>query len=100
MALTLSQLYQFAVSNPTAKPLVAAAIAVTSQQIVLEDPATTNHAQRLAWAQKALLDPVSMATIMVWGILADPNVIAAMPSPSDAVIQTAVNAAVNNFLNA
>lgn len=99
MALSLANLYMDATSIGAYSTVMTAAVAVAAVAVLAENSGSPT-APRLAWAQKTLLDPVSMAKKMIWGVLADPNVIAAMPSPSDAIVQTSVNSLVAAFVNA
>lgn len=100
MTIALLTLYQLASDNSPNRSKVAAAVAIAAVTILTEDVNTVSHAARLAWAQKALLEPNDMATKMIWGVLSDANVQAAGANASDAVIQTSVNTLVNGFLNA
>lgn len=100
MAITLAQAYTIAVDQGTNTPRVIAAVANAAVAVLIEDPATSQHAARLAWAQKALSDPINMGKKMIWGVVADTNVQNAGAVPSDAIVQTSVNSLVNAFLSA
>jgi hypothetical protein len=100
MAISLATEYSIAVDQGANTPRVIAAVANAAVAVFVEDPQTAQHAARLAWAQKAIADPVSMGKKMIWGVVADANVQAAGGNPPDAIIQTSVNALVNGFLNA
>ena len=100
MAIPLATMYSLAVDANTSQTKIAAAAAIAAQSVLTENPATANHSQRLAWAQKTLLDPLSMAKKMIWGVVADPNVQAAGVNASDAILQTSVNALVDTYSSA
>ena len=100
MAISLTNLYSYAYNSTASLQLVTASICVAAMAVLNEDPATVNHAARLAWASKTLDDPISMGKKMIWGVLSDPNVQAAFPTPSDTIINTSTAALVNSYLNA
>jgi hypothetical protein len=100
MALTLANLFTSATSVGAYINNVSAACAVAAVAVVKESDQTPNHAARLAWAQKTLVDPVGMGKKVIWGVLADPVIIAALPGVTDAQVQTSVNGLVDSFVNA
>lgn len=75
------------------------AIAVTALTITNEAPATTNHANRLAWAKAALANPDNEVNRVVWYVLAAnaSATIAQIDAATDATVQANVDAAVNLF---
>lgn len=72
---------------------------VAAEIVRTEDPATTNHAARLAWARNVFVDPHNEAKRMVWAVLAQNRAatLAQITGATDAAVQTAVNAAVDVF---
>lgn len=76
---------------------VAIAVVEAVRTVVTEDPATTNHAARLAWAFKAIGNPDLMANKMVWGVVTNATVRSNGLASTDAQIQTAVNQLINGF---
>lgn len=100
MALTLANLYINATSVSVYINVLSAACAVASLSVIKEDPQTANHAARLAWAQKTLANPQAMSAKMIWGVLSDPVIQVAMPAPTDAQVQTCVNALIDSYVNA
>lgn len=100
MALTLDSLYTNATNVGANLNRVSAAASIAAVAILSESDQTPQHAARLAWSQKTLADPVAMGRKMIWGVLADPIIAAAIPGVTDAQVQTSVNALVNGFVNA
>lgn len=76
---------------------LAVAVAYAAQDVLAENPATPNHAQRVSWAGKALGDPLSMARKMVYSVLSVPAIDVAWPAVSDTQIKTAVLGLVDTF---
>jgi hypothetical protein len=75
------------------------AVMVSADEIINELPTTTGHAERVAWAREALIDPEQMARRFWAAVLAANNsaTIAAIQSATDTTIQNNVDAAVNVF---
>ena len=78
---------------------ILVACVVKANEIILEAGATANHAARLAWAKTAIASPESVRDQVLWSALAQNKVaaLAAITSASDALLQTAVDAAVNGL---
>lgn len=80
---------------------VVVGVARAALDVLAESTATPNHAARLAWAKNALRNTVSVAEDLVWGVVGDATVrtkeLANPNSATDAEIQAAVNASINNF---
>jgi hypothetical protein len=75
---------------------VAAACVIQANTIRTETP-PANSAARLAWARKALADPVTIARQMLWVVLAQNSAatLATIDGATDATILTAVAAAID-----
>ena len=73
------------------------AVAKAAQDILAEDPSTVNHANRIIWARQALSGTASQADTFMWAILSNAAVRAVGEDATDAQIQSAVDAAVDNF---
>jgi hypothetical protein len=75
------------------------AVVVAAELIRLENPAVTNHAQRLEWARGVFTNPSSSAGHMIWAFLAQNRgfTAAQLAAATDTQVQTAVNAAVDAF---
>lgn len=99
MAIALATMYSLATDQNTAQTKIAAAAAIAAQAVLIEGGGNPT-ASRLAWAQKTLNDPLSMAKKMIWGVLADANIQAAGANASDAIIQASVNSLVSTYVNA
>jgi hypothetical protein len=65
----------------------------TAAFMLIEDPATPNHAARIAWANKALNEGLQMTLRqLMLHVITDPNVSAAGAAATDAQLQGAVDA--------
>lgn len=78
---------------------ISVAITVAAVNVLQEDVATAHHAQRYAWAAKALIDPIEEAKRFQPALIAmNKDVSAALIlGAGDAAIQDNVNTAVNLF---
>ena len=97
---TYNELLSVAANNDL-QSRMRVAVLVAADTIRLEAEATPNHANRMLWAKKAYLDPVSIAPPLLWATLVQNRAasLGALTSATDAVLQTAVDAAVNLFAN-
>ena len=95
---TYAELLQ-AAENETLKKKVRVAIVIAAEKVRLEVGTTTNHAQRLAWAKQAYIDPDGITNRMLWAVLAQNQAatLAQITGATDATVQTAVDAAVDVF---
>jgi len=59
---------------------IEAAVAYVAQYILIESPDAVDHAARLAWAQRVLLNNQSrsMAQAMAWAVIANATIAAAL----------------------
>ena len=96
MSLSFAEMYRIAYSETSAQ--LPAALALVSVEILSEDPATEQHASRLAWAQKVLNDPGSMAKKMIWVFMGDRS--EKWGAVSDQEVLETVRKYVNAYLNA
>lgn len=78
-------------SSAEFKARVAAAIAVASNNIINEDVATANHAERLAWAKNAIKNAESVSEQMLWLVVQNATIATNGLSSSDNDIQFTVN---------
>ncbi len=87
-------------ADDSLKTKVEAAITVVAQEIEGEDPATTDHAKRLALAKKVYENSNSMRDEFLKAMVAANNTAttAAILAASDATILTNVRAAWDTFL--
>lgn len=78
---------------------ITAAVVIAADTIRTEDGGTANNANRLIWAASVFASPSAEAKRMVWAVLAANKASTAeqILSASDAVLQSAVDAAVNLF---
>ena len=89
-----------AANDNSLRQKVAVACVVAAEAIRVEDPATANHAARLAWAKLVYQSPTVAGDKMMWPVVAQNKAaaLAAITGASDAAIQTAVDAAVVVFV--
>lgn len=95
---TYTELY--GLHNDTAlKNRVLVACTIAAEVVMGEDPATTNHANRLLWAAFVLASPQVEATRMYWALLAANKDVSAenIQSATDAQIQSQVEAHIDLF---
>jgi hypothetical protein len=96
MALSFAEMYRIAYSETSAQ--LPAALALVSVEILAEDPATDQHASRLAWAQKVLANPQDMARKMIWVFMGDRA--EKWGAVTDQEVLETVRKYVNGYLNA
>jgi hypothetical protein len=86
-------------SDPTLNVKLRVAVVIAAEVVRTENPATTNHANRLKWAFNVFANPDGEARRMMWAVLAQNAAVplATILAASDATVQTAVNAAVDVF---
>jgi len=84
-------------SNADVRNRMAVAIAKISLDIMAESAGTANHANRVIWAKTAILGPEGMTDRLFWACMLDATLRTKGDTATDAEIQTAVDAAVNNF---
>ena len=76
---------------------IAGACLMAAKDIKLEGAGTVNHANRLIWANKVLVNPEGKAREILMRVLANTTVAAAMPTPTDNDIQFVVNSLVDQI---
>lgn len=87
-------------SNAEFKAKVAAAVAKAANDILNEDPGTTNHADRVVWAKVAMKDAESTAEQMLWSVVQNATIQTNGLNSSDNDIQFVVNSNIDNFATA
>ena len=80
------------------KKQIAVALHKAASDIAIEDPATQNHSQRLAWSRRVVADPVEWADKAVWTVLQNATVAASLPNSTDSDVQFVVNSNIANFI--
>jgi len=86
-------------SNDDLRNRIAIACIVAADAIRTEAPTTVNHANRMLWAKRVFEDPNSVASSMLWALLAANKgaSIANIENASDNAIQSNVNDAIEVF---
>jgi hypothetical protein len=79
---------------------IMAAVAILAEEIRTELPATANHAERMAWAKRALTNVDGTARGLMWIVMAQNKsfTVAQIEGASDAALQSAVDSAVQLLL--
>ncbi len=94
---TLAALYDLRYGTNTLKNRLTAACAKSAQYVLIEDPATANHAQRVKWAWATLGDAPGMAEKLMWGLVANTTVAAAGEAATDSDIEYVVASLIDTF---
>jgi len=84
-------------SNAEFKARVTAAIAKAANDILNEDPSTTNHTERVVWAKASMKDAESTAEQMLWSIVQNGTIQTNGLASTDNDIQFVVNSNINGF---
>ena len=95
---TLLEAYNLKIQNATLRNRITAACAKVAIDIVGENPATPDHAERLAWARVALADAEAMAAKIGWAVIADATILANPDGATDGQVIAAVSAAVAAYM--
>ena len=94
---TLLDVYNLRYMSAYMKPRVIVAIAKAAQDILNEDPGTTNHANRVILANNSLRDTAIEAERLMWGVVGNTTIQTNGDSSSDQEIQNAVNGLIDTF---
>lgn len=86
--------------NQTMIQRMTVAVAIEAEEIRNEDPSTPNHANRVAWAKRALSNPDGMARQLLLCALAQNSqlTVGQIEGAGDAALQIAVSGAVHLLL--
>jgi hypothetical protein len=95
----LLNIYNLAVGpdGSTLLAKTAGAVAKVAWGVLSEPEATQNHAKRVAWAKRVLLDPVSEARRMLWAVLGNATVQSAGAAVEDNDLERVVGQLVDLF---
>jgi hypothetical protein len=94
---TYNEIYNMRYHDSDFKNRVVVACVVAAKDIFNEDPGTTNHTNRLAWATKVIDGAPGQAERMLWGLVSDTTIQANGDASTDGQIQTAVNSLIDFF---
>ena len=94
-----AELYDLFTTESEVRNKVSIAVAVAADTIFNENPATTNHTNRLIWAKQALQNPLGKAAEMFPSLLAQNKdaAVSAIMGASDATIQSNVDGSIDLF---
>ena len=95
--MALKQLYQAFTGRTDFLDQVCGACLTAARDINLEDPGTTNHVNRLIWADEAITNPKSKAREMLTEILQNATIAADVESATDADVQFVVNGLIDTY---
>lgn len=97
MALTSAEIYDlYTAGKITRRVIVFVAAAVFT--ILTEDPATANHAQRVAWAKAVAGNIEGEANRFVWCVLGSPTVLQLGDTVDDSSLAYIVNQLIAVFV--
>lgn len=91
----------FASENEALNKKIRVAVIIAAETIRTESPATPDHVKRVAWAKQAFTIPDTVAEAILWAVLAQNKnaTYLQIVNALDSTVQTAVDAAVNVFLD-
>ena len=85
-------------NDATLKTRTAVACMKAAADVINEDPGTSAHAARLAWAEVAFADPIKAAQEAMWSVVSNATIAAnGEKNTQDSDIQFVVNSYVNTL---
>lgn len=72
--MTYLEIFSLRFNSNDLKNRIAVAASIAANDILNEDPQTSNHAARAAWARKALDNSLGIAEQAMWGICHNPSI--------------------------
>lgn len=97
MALSYLEMYNLISSDGDLWRKAAIACFKAAVDVINEDPGTSNHANRVIWANQVFTDPIVKAKEMKYGILQNATVQTLGNSTTDNDIQFVVNGLINSY---
>jgi hypothetical protein len=94
--MALLDTYTLRYNSEPMKSRVTAAVAQCSADILNEDPATPNHANREEWANFALNNSQGIAEQAMWSVVMNPTINAAGENATDQDILFVVSSWIND----
>ncbi|RJR06911.1 hypothetical protein C4588_07180 [Candidatus Parcubacteria bacterium] len=98
MAIDYEQIWNH-FNSQTFKTQTIVALAKTRRDILVEDPATPNHSNRIIFARA--MKPQHLAIDILWDVLGLPAVLSKLNAdedPTDADVQDAVDAIIDSYI--
>lgn len=92
-----SDVYNLRYESVTLKNRAEVAIVTAAQNILNEDPATDNHANRIIWAQWSMKNSKTAAEQMMWGLVGNTTIQANGDSSTDNDIQFVIDGLIDHF---
>jgi hypothetical protein len=96
---TLIERYDLQYGHTLLRQRVQVAIESAAYDVINEDPATANHANRIIWANTALNNPERLTAIEMSLVVQNPAIAAAGDNATDGDIQFVVNGLVDPIAN-
>jgi hypothetical protein len=93
---TLLEIYNLRV-NTELKNRTSSAVAKAVTDVLNENPATQNHTQRIAWANKAMKDIDTWTAQFMWDVTSDTTIQAAGANCTDTDIMNVVNGSIDKY---
>lgn len=94
---TYIEIFNLRFESTNLRTRAVVAVAKAAQDILNEDPSTTNHTARIAWARQALQDTARTADAMLWGLVGNATIQANGEASPDGDIQFVINSLVDQF---
>lgn len=94
---TLAEVFNLHVTAASLRNRCAAAVAKAAMDVLNEDPGTSNHANRVIWANDALINAEAVAARMFWGVLGNATIATAGESATDNDIEYVVAGLIDIF---
>jgi hypothetical protein len=96
---TLLEIYKLQFQSPEFTSRVNVSVAQTAKYILIEDPATPNHAERIKWADYAMINLARAVAQVMTFVVTDAAIVDNGVDSTDEQINAAVAAAVNPIAN-
>lgn len=96
---TLLERYELQYTHSRLRQRSQIAIESAAYDVINEDPATANHANRILWANTALNNPEKLTSIEMSLIVQNPTIAAGGDDATDGDIQFVVNGLIDPIAN-
>jgi len=94
-----SDIFDLRYNTPTLRKKIVVAIADASMDVLNEDPGTSNHTNRVKWANVSLADTEIMADRMYFGVLENATIQSVGDAATDGDVQFVINGLINVYSN-
>jgi hypothetical protein len=97
---TYLDIYNLQYTETLLRQRTQVAISHAANDVINEDPATANHANRIVWANEVLANPERMMNLEMSLVVQNPTIETEGNNATDNDIQFVVNGLVNPYANA